>query len=143
MICDRTTEWTARAVFCCVTCKHLIIAAALAFSNHADKSTGVATLLLVIPDHAVLVAALLVASLLTLWVIGGTIAAPLWCAAALVPQQLLAVIPAIGAGREVVLGQYADGYVPQGGWLFILVDQAPRIILAIVHSVAIWRHLRQ
>ena len=137
----RSADWTTRAVCLCVGCKHLILAAALMLSHSADRSTVVATLLLVIPDRIVLLAVLLSASLAALFAIE-EMDEPLWRALALAPQQMLVLITAIGAGTEAVLGHYADGYVPDGGSLFIITDQLPRIILAIVHSVAIWRHMR-
>ena len=65
---------------------------------------------------------------------------------ALIPQQTLLVITAIGAVAFAAMGHYADGYQPSGGGLFIGADQLPRILLAISHSVAsyqwFWIHDR-
>lgn len=133
------SDQTARAVLLLVTGEHLIVAATALLSHRADQSTGVATMLLLIPDRMILVALLVVASVMA-WHAVGAIAAPLWRGAALALQQFLVVIPAFGAVVEAINGHYADGYVPGGGGVFILVDQLPRIFFAVAHTYAICRH---
>src|SRR5215831_5940777 len=117
-----TQHWTTLAIVLCVICKHLILAATLAFSHSADGSTGVATLLLVIPDRTGLIALLIIASVAALVAIE-EVDKPLWRVVAMAPQQMLVMVTAIGAGTETILGHYADGYVPDGGSVFILADQ--------------------
>lgn len=53
---------------------------------------------------------------------------------ALIPQQLLLLVSAFGGIRAAVDGHYADGTVRP--WQFIVADQLPVILLALVYTTA-------
>ena len=56
----------------------------------------------------------------------------------LIPQQILFMITAGGAIERVILHAYADG-VPRP-WQFILADQFPAILTAVIHTFGIIDH---
>ena len=53
----------------------------------------------------------------------------------LVPQQYLLFVAAAGAMGAILRGTFADG-VPRP-WAFIATDQAPTVVLAVVHGIAL------
>lgn len=53
---------------------------------------------------------------------------------ALVPQQILLLVSAFGGIQAVVNGHYADGTVRP--WQFIIADQLPVILLALIYTAA-------
>jgi hypothetical protein len=53
----------------------------------------------------------------------------------LLPQQSLLVISALGALSAIISGHFADGVVRP--WGFIMADQFPIILSAILYSVSI------
>jgi hypothetical protein len=53
---------------------------------------------------------------------------------ALLPQQFLLLVSAFGGIRAAVLGHYADGTVRP--WQFIVADQLPVILLALIYTTA-------
>jgi len=57
----------------------------------------------------------------------------LWC---LLPQQYLLTVSALGSLTHVLSGAYADGV--QRPMAFIGADQAPMILLAVVHFCAVY-----
>jgi hypothetical protein len=56
---------------------------------------------------------------------------------ALTPQQLVLLISAVGGIHAAAAGHYADGTVRP--WQFIVTDQLPVILLAIIYTVAVLR----
>jgi hypothetical protein len=126
---------TAVVVIYSASILHIVEAFILAESKAADTSIPIASLLDAFGGHRItLVATMLVSAFLALTVAGqrpGVLAI-----FALIPQQTLLVITAIGAVGFAVMGHYADGYEPSGGGLFIGADQLPRILLALSYGVA-------
>jgi len=57
----------------------------------------------------------------------------------LYPQQLLLVLAGLSAIMAALSGQYPDGYVPAGGWVFIGTDQAVYPLIAAAH----WAEMRR
>src|SRR5262249_60610707 len=114
---------------------HFVEAFILAESKAADTSIPIASLLDAFGGQRItLVATMLVSALLALSV---AVQRPGFLAIfALIPQQTLLVITAIGAVAFAAMGRYADGYEPSGGGLFIGADQLPRILLAVSHAGA-------
>jgi len=53
----------------------------------------------------------------------------------ILPQQILLGLHLASALTAVISGRYPDGYVPDGGALFILVDQAWLIGVVVWHTV--------
>src|SRR5262249_21389614 len=100
-----------------------------------DTSIPIASLLDAFGGHRItLVATMLVSALLALTVAGqrpGVLAI-----FALIPQQTLLVITAIGALGFAVMGRYADGYEPSGGCLFNVAIKLPPILLPRSYGVA-------
>ena len=136
---------TALVVIYSAAALHLVEAFILAQSKAADNSIPIASLLDAFGGRRItLTATMLLSALLALSV---AVQRPGFLAIfALIPQQTLLVITAIGAVAFAAMGHYADGYQPSGGGLFIGADQLPRILLAISHSVAsyqwFWIHDR-
>lgn len=60
-----------------------------------------------------------------------------------IPQQIVLFAAASSSLDAVIRGHYADGTVRP--WLFILADQSPAIVAAILHTIAVaepyWRPL--
>lgn len=54
-----------------------------------------------------------------------------------IPQQFLLMVSAWTAIASVVQGKYPDGYVPVGGWGFILADQLWAISGTVFHTIAL------
>lgn len=57
---------------------------------------------------------------------------------ALMPQQALLVLSAVGSAHAILVGHYADG-VPRPH-LFILIDQSPAVLMAGWHSWSVYLH---
>jgi len=131
---------TAVVVIYSAATLHFVEAFILAESKAADNSIPIASLLDAFGGHRItLVATMLVSALLALSV---AVQRPGFLAIfALIPQQTLLVITAIGAVAFAAMGHYADGYEPSGGGLFIGADQLPRILLALSHAVASYQWL--
>lgn len=53
----------------------------------------------------------------------------------LIPQSLLLLLSAYGAINAMILGQFADGVVRP--FQFLIADQSPAVITAILHMVAV------
>jgi hypothetical protein len=58
-----------------------------------------------------------------------------WSLVLLMPQQILLYVAAWGGLQAVVDGQYADGVLRP--YAFILTDQLPVMLLALLHTLAI------
>lgn len=54
----------------------------------------------------------------------------------LLPQQVVLICSAFGAIQAMVTGVFADGVVRST--TFLIADQSPAVIAAIVHSLAVW-----
>ena len=62
-----------------------------------------------------------------------------WSVIVILPQQMLLMFSAWGAGAAIIAGQFADG-VPRPHE-FIAADQGPVILLALGHSAALLDHI--
>ena len=58
-------------------------------------------------------------------------------------QQAVIMLSAAGGIEGALLGQFANGYVPPNAHLFILADQMPSILVAVVHTVAVWAAVKE
>jgi hypothetical protein len=56
----------------------------------------------------------------------------------MMPQQIVLILTAGGALSFAVAGVYPDGYHPDEGTAFIFQDQMPVILLALLHTLAIF-----
>jgi hypothetical protein len=84
--------------------------------------------------HALMVGALLAASVLAAWAV--TRDRPSWqTLAALLPQQAILTVSAYAAVAAVVVAHYGDGVIRPR--LFILADQAPVILVFVLHTAAV------
>jgi hypothetical protein len=114
---------------------HIAEGSIILSSRAADSSIGIASMVEATDEQrTALAVGLLLSSLLAILAVRQGPGA--FAMIALLPQQTLLMITAIGAVCFASLGHYADGYEPGGGGLFILADQLPRILFAIVHGVA-------
>lgn len=57
--------------------------------------------------------------------------------AMMMPQQMVLTSSALAGLRASILGQYADGTIVKGGWAHISTDQAPVIMLMLLHVAAL------
>lgn len=57
---------------------------------------------------------------------------------ALMPQQALLVLSAVGSAHAIFAGHYADGV--SRSHLFILIDQSPAVLMAAWHSWSVYLH---
>lgn len=84
--------------------------------------------------RALTVVALLTASVLAAWAV--TRDQPSWrTLAALLPQQAILTVSAYAAVAAVVVAHYGDGVIRPR--LFILADQAPVILVFVLHTAAV------
>ena len=133
--------WTSTTfvVICTGVVLHMAQAAFVALTDAANQSIGMNALLSITAGRpGPLAVILLAASALAL--------APIFvfnsralAVAALFPSQSMFFVTAGAALFASIIGQYADGYIPKGGGLFIFVDQLPCMLFAIQYSVAIYR----
>ena len=106
------------------------------FSPAAPLITAMRSLVLYVPDHTllgmllVLVGSTAIAGVARPKGIGGLLA--------LLPQQCLLVISALDGLTCMWLSQFADGVVRPRG--FIMADQIPTVLAALLHSAAIFEH---
>jgi hypothetical protein len=118
---------------------HSAQAAFVAVTDAANESIGINALLRVTGGRPTPLALILLgASILALAPIF-VFRSRMLAAAALLPSQSLFFITAGAALVAAIIGQYADGYAPNGGGLFIFVDQLPCMAFAIQYSVAVYR----
>lgn len=115
---------------------HFVWAAAILIDPQAVNATSVHALhrLLQSPREVALVAGMC-SALATL----GIMCRLPWVAILLMPQQLLLMISAAGAFEAMWLSQYADGVFRARS--FIIVDQAPVVLAAFGHTIAIFAHI--
>ena len=57
------------------------------------------------------------------------------------PQQFLLLLHFASATTTVLIGQYPDGYIPEGGMYFIFVDQIWLLMICIWHLIEYIRAL--
>jgi len=82
----------------------------------------------------VMAGALLIASALAAWAV--TRRQPSWqTLAALLPQQAILTVSAVGAAAAVAAAHYGDGVIRPRE--FILADQAPVILAFVLHTAAV------
>jgi hypothetical protein len=124
-------------------CKHLIQAVVLFFgAPEAAGSINFHAMLEIIPlgpinPHYVLASLLvLVAGAASFAMHNRKLDHKTVCAL-LLPQQTLLILVWIGAISAVLVGHYADGYVPHGGSWFIAGDQAMRLLLPPFYTIAL------
>jgi hypothetical protein len=115
---------------------HSIEAAIILATPNADSSIGMASYLATESDRRVLALSMLAASAAAVF---GALRRKLTAVFALLPQQTLLCVTAAGAVYFAIAGHYADGYVPNGGGVFILADQLPRVMFCLVHCVAFYQ----
>ena len=60
-----------------------------------------------------------------------------WALALVLPQQFALMMSAFGAVRAVAQRAFPDGV--ERPWAFILADQLPAILTAVLHTAALWR----
>ena len=133
--------WTSTTfvVICSGVLLHTAQAVFVALTDAANQSIGMNALLTLTAGHAGPLAVLLLAAsalaLAPIFVFRSRAVAML----ALLPSQSMFAITAAAALSASIVGEYADGYIPKGGGLFIFVDQLPCMAFAIQYSVAIYR----
>lgn len=114
-----------------VSITHLAWALALVASGQALLATPVAGLSVLGPRPVV-------AAVLGLSAIGSGFALAArrpWVLWFLIPQQALLMLSFSSAAQAVALQSYADGVLRP--WAFIAADQAPTLLLAAVHLIAV------
>lgn len=114
-----------------VAALHLFWASTLSGSPDAAMATPMAGLHILGPRS-------IVATVLLLSAAGSLFAVTVhrwWVMWFLIPQQILLSLSLGTALQAVISQQYADGVLRP--WAFIATDQAPTIILALVHAVAV------
>jgi hypothetical protein len=104
----------------------------LSFDPAAGNATAVHTLLNFIPTSSAIAAYFGVAALAT---IGLFCRRNIVKALCMLPQQFIMMVSSGGALLSMWLGQFADGV--QRPHAFLIADQAPAIIAAILHTYAI------
>jgi len=131
----RPQKPTAAVVIWSAAALHIAKGLIILSSSAADHSIGIASMIAATDDRRTLLGVgLLLSSLLAIFAVRTR--PGLFAMFALLPQQTLLMITAIGALTFAGIGRYADGYEPAGGGLFILADQLPRILFAIAHGAA-------
>lgn len=122
-----------------VSVLHLVWAGLLISSATAAHSTPVAAVVAVTGSRAAAAGALASTGLLALftgWLHGSPHRIRPWLrVAGLVPQQFFLVASAASGVMAAVHGHYADG-VPRP-WQFILGDQLPVVLVALLYATAI------
>lgn len=129
---------TAVVIIYSAAALHIAEASIILSSKAADSSIGIASMFQATYNQRLALAlTLLNSSLLAILAVRAR--AGLFAIFALLPQQTLLAVTAIGALSFAFMGHYADGYAPAGGQLFILADQLPRILGAVAHGAAFYQ----
>lgn len=134
-------ENTALYVILMVSFLHLTWAALLLSSASAAHSTPVGAVITVLHSRSAAVVALAGTGLLALlaaWFHENPLhrsMRPRYLALLLVPQQILLIMSAAGGISAAINGHYADGVARP--WQFILGDQLPVILVALLYTTAI------
>ena len=105
-----------------------ITEALIVADTSADNSIPIASLLAALRGHRLSLDIIMVIAALLALAAASIRPGPL-AIFALIPQQTLLLITAIGAFAYACMGHYADGYEPSGGGAFIFADQLPRVLL--------------
>jgi len=116
---------------------HLTWCAALLYDSAAGRATAVHTLLDYVSPTVAAGIYFAVAGCALLGFFCRRVATPYY----LLPQQAIMMISAGGALQAMWLGQFADGV--QRSHAFLVADQAPAVIGAFLHSLAILIFLRE
>jgi len=119
---------------------HYLEGSSLLLSNDADGSLGVAALLSFFHNRFLAASAMFGASAAAIWALIDERCSPTARLLALAPQQILLIITSVTALSAVGAHEYAD-LVPRPA-IFILCDQYPRIMAAVIHSLSIAGRLR-
>ena len=114
-----------------VAATHLFWAVALMLSSDAMMATPVAGLS-ALGHRAAIITVLALSALGSACALGRQAWWVMWF---LIPQQILLGLSFGTASQAVALQQYADGVLRP--WAFIAADQAPTLLLAVVHFIAI------
>ncbi len=112
---------------------HLTWAVALSIDSAAGNATSIHTLLNFVSSDA----AIVIYSSAAVLAISGFFQRGIREALFLLPQQFIMMISAGGALQAMWLGQFADGV--QRSHAFLITDQVPAVIAAILHTYAIIR----
>lgn len=118
----------------CVSAMHLVQAASMIAVPDDLVSTGIAGMLIVIPNRAALSIVLILSALMAVVVVFSRIQS-FAVALLLMPQQFLLLVMLVGAVIVFIDGRYFAGVV-RTRW-FILADQIPRLIIVIMHGASI------
>lgn len=110
---------------------HLVWAAALLIDSEAGNATAVNTLLYFVSNSHAVVIYFMVAILAITGSSYKGILKPL----CMLPQQLIMMISAGGSLLAMWNGQFADGV--QRSHAFLIADQSPAVIAAVLHTYAI------
>ena len=133
---SRSQSPTAAVVIYEAAALHIAEGLIILSSKAADSSIGIASMFeATVEQRTLLGVSLLLSSWLAILALRR---AGVFAIFALLPQQTLLLITAIGALCFAGMGHYADGYEPGGGGLFILADQLPRILFALAHGFAVY-----
>lgn len=121
---------------------HVIEAIVLCFYPGSEGTIALASLINTFGSNYLTAAALLVASSLAAITILSKKINFIWRIIAILPQQGLLFITAFGALSAIIGSQYADAVIRP--FAFILVDQWPRMVFALIHVGTImewvWHH---
>jgi hypothetical protein len=109
---------------------HFTWALCLLDDTAAANATAVHTLVHYIPIWQAVIVYVIVAAMALLHSVVKT-------ALLLLPQQFVMMVSAGGAVYAMYLGQFADGV--QRSHAFLVADQAPAVIAAVFHTIAILR----
>ena len=131
---------TAVVVIYSAAVLHITEALIVSDTTAADNSIPIASLLAALRGHRLFLDIIMVIAALLALAAASIRPGPL-AIFALIPQQTLLVITAIGAFAYACMGHYADGYEPSGGGAFIFADQLPSVLFAIAHGVACYQWL--
>jgi hypothetical protein len=113
---------------------HLTWAVTLLFDPAAGYATAVHTLLNFVSDTSATIVYFVVAGVAIIGLLYRGFSKPALC---MLPQQLIMMISAGGAIWAMWLGQFADGI--QRPHAFLIADQSPAVIAAVLHTYAILR----
>src|SRR5262249_2168789 len=119
---------------------HYLEGSSLLLTNDADGSMGVAALLSFFHNRFLAASFMFGASAAAIWALTDERCSPTARLLALAPQQILLIVTAASALLAVGAHEYAD-QVPRPA-IFILCDQYPRIMAAVIHSLSIAGRLR-
>lgn len=120
-------------VICIAIALHLVWSLGLLMDPVAVNATGPHALLIIAGDASK--ASLLFVTVAALASIGVMEPQHPWRALFILPQQIVLWFSAVGAGRAMFLGTFADGTI-RTSW-FLIVDQVLIVLLTLGHTVSL------